>query len=145
VESTGISSRRCLAKCRATGAAILCVLAAGGAWSAGAGSPAQELQLTSKQAHCLADNAELLLRDKGDPVTFYFDLCLADAAARGGSRQSLPDVPKPATRASGAAQRTDGPIKVSKAHLRCIQEKKAQEPAFLDASPVLLNPSACQK
>lgn len=124
--------------------AIIC-FAAAGAWAAEAGSKLPELRLTPRDARCLANNAELLLRDKGDPVEFYFDLCLADEAARGSSRQSLPDVPKPAPRTSGSGKSADTPIKISKALLRCILAKKAQTPGFLDSDPVVLNTAACQQ
>lgn len=145
MDSTRVSRPGRYALWRTPRAAILCVVATS-AWATGPGAAAQELRLTSKQALCLADNAELLLRDKGDPVTFYFDLCLADTAARGGSRQTLPDVPKPASKSAAVRQRSDGgPVKISKAYLRCIQDKKSQEPAFLETNPVLLNPAACQK
>lgn len=122
---------------RTTAVAVMLSLACTGVWAA---ATTPELRLTQKQARCLADNAELLLRDDGDPVTFYFDLCSADPLAKGDTRQTLPNTPK-----RGAKNAEDAPIKVSKALLRCLQEKKARTPAFLETNPVVLNTSACQQ
>lgn len=140
-----LTSRILVARFYATAIeAICCIAVAGNAWAAKGGPIVPELRLTPSQARCLADNAELLLRDEGDPVVFYFDLCLADETARGSSRQSLPDVPKPKARPSGLAKDPAGaPIKVSKMLLRCLQMKKVQNPAFLETNPVVLKPSAC--
>ena len=125
------------------------LLAAGGACAQPKGTPAPGLRLSSAQATCLADHAELLLRDKGDPVLFFFDLCDADTAVKGNSRQSLPDLPdlpKGANASTAGAQRADDvPIKVSKAMLRCIQAKKAQTPGFFSTEPVVLNGTVCKK
>jgi len=120
-------------------------LAFGCAWAAKTGAEEPELRLTPKDARCLADHAELLLGDKGDPVDFYFDLCLAAHALRGNSRQSLPDVlPPPGKRKTEAKNAAAAPVRISKARLRCIQVKKAQNPAFFETDPVVLNSSACK-
>ena len=124
---------------------LFCLAAACDAWAADRDAAVQELKLTPKEAHCLADNAELLLRDEGDPVLFYFDLCLIDKATRGGTRQSLPDPRKRQAEANQRNEMPDQPVKIGKVHLRCIQAKRAENPAFLDTNPVVLNASACKR
>lgn len=108
------------------------------------------LSLTSKQARCLAENAQILMRDTGDPVPFYFDLCLDDersAAVQGNNRQTLPTPPTPSASAASQArsQADSGPVQISKALLRCVQAKKSQDAAYFDKEPVVFNATTCQK
>ncbi len=98
----------------------------------------------------MADNVEILMRDKGDPVVFYFDICLESERAtvsQGGSRQSLPTLPNSgASKASEpAAKKEAGPVKISKALLRCIQAKRAGDASYFEKEPVVFNASNCQK
>ncbi|WP_141213139.1 hypothetical protein [Janthinobacterium sp. PC23-8] len=120
--------------------AIFCLVASA-AWAVKRIPTVPAMNLSSSEAHCLADNAELLLRDKGDPVLFYFDLCLPDDATTRSSANSLPVVPGP----GGTAVNSNPPIKVSKALLRCIRRKSTQSPAFLDTNPVVLNTLVCKE
>lgn len=108
------------------------------------------LSLSSRDARCLADNADILLRDKVDPVDFYFDLCLDEAsvaAVRGSSRQSLPTLTKSGSpKASAPDAKVDaGPVKVTKALLKCVQDKRARDSGYFDKEPVVFSTSTCQK
>ena len=108
------------------------------------------LSLSSRDARCLADNADILLREKGDPVDFYFDLCLDEASAaavRGNTRQSLPTLTRSgAPKASAPDAKVDaGPVKVTKALVKCVQDKRARDGSYFDKEPVVFSTSTCQK
>jgi hypothetical protein len=128
------------------------ILAAAAAQAAGNDKGGKEvgLSLSSRDARCLADNADILLREKGDPVDFYFDLCLDEASAaavRGSSRQSLPTLTKSgAPKASGLDGKAEaGPVKVTKALLKCVQDKRARDSGYFDKEPVVCSSFICQK
>lgn len=126
--------------CRKAFGAIFCLVVSA-AWAVKGIPAVPAMHLSSIEAHCLADNAELLLRDKGDPVVFYFDLCLPDDVTTVRSRKNLPVLPQ----LGGTAVNSNPPIKVSKTFLRCIKRKSTQSPAFLDTNPVVLNTSVCKE
>lgn len=121
-----------------------CCLVVSAAWAVKGIPAVPAMHLSSIEAHCLADNAELLLRDRGDPVVFYFDLCLPDDVTTVRSRKNLPVPPVP-PQPGGTAVNSNPPVKVSKAFLRCIKRKSTQSPAFLDTNPVVLNTSVCKE